>query len=142
MRDDWLFPPDPQSYAGLLFIGDPHVAASPPGYRLDHYTQAILAKLAFSLEIARAHNFLPVMLGDLFHVPRNNPNSLLVDLIELFRPCHPFVLVGNHDKHEARLTRDVSLAVIQAAQVIRLIDRPGPACSLKVGNYLVMPTEK
>ena len=138
MPEDWLFSSDPHSYAGLLFIGDPHVAASPPSYRLDHYTQAILAKLAFSLDIARDHNLLPVFLGDLFHWPRNNPNSLLVDLIELFRPCHPFILVGNHDKHEARLTRDVSLSVIQAAHVIRLIDRPGPVCSLTVGNYRVL----
>ncbi|HAY22921.1 MAG TPA: hypothetical protein DCY27_12330, partial [Desulfobacterales bacterium] len=73
MPEDWLFSSDPHSYAGLLFIGDPHVAASPPSYRLDHYTQAILAKLAFSLDIARDHNLLPVFLGDLFHWPRNNP---------------------------------------------------------------------
>jgi predicted phosphodiesterase len=138
MPEDCLFLPDPHPYAGLLFIGDPHVAASPPGYRLDNYTQAILAKLTVSLQIARDHNLLPIVLGDLFHVPRNNPNSLLVDLIELFRPCHPFVLVGNHDKHEARLTRDVSLSVIQAAQVIRLIDRSGPVCSLKVDDYRVL----
>lgn len=138
MPDDWLFPPDSRRYAGLLFIGDPHVAASPPGYRLDDYTQAILGKLAVSLEIAQEHNLLPIILGDLFHLPRNNPNSLLVALIELFRSSHPFVLVGNHDKHEARLTRDVSLAVIDAAMVIRLIDRPGPVCSLKVADCRVL----
>lgn len=138
MPDDWLFPPDPHVYSGLLFIGDPHVASSPPGYRLDHYSQAILDKLAFSLLIAQDHNFLPIILGDLFHVPRNNPNSLLVDLIELFRRCNPFVLVGNHDKYEARLTRDVSLAVIQAAQVIRLIDRQGPVCTLQISDYRVL----
>jgi hypothetical protein len=114
------------------------VAASPPGYRLDDYAQAILGKLAVSLEIAREHNFLPLILGDLFHLPRNSPNSLLVALIELFRPNHPFVLVGNHDKHEARLTRDVSLAVIEAAQVIRLIDRAGPVCSLLVAGSRVL----
>lgn len=137
MAEDWLFPPDPHSYGGLLFIGDPHVAASPPGYRLDDYTQAILEKLAVSLGIAREYNLLPIILGDLFHLPRNNPNSLLVTLIDLFRPSYPFVLVGNHDKHEARLTRDVSLAVIQAARVIRLIDRAGPVCSLQVGGRRV-----
>lgn len=138
MADDWLFPPDPHRYAGLLFIGDPHVAASPPGYRLDDYTRAILGKLAVSLEIAREHNLLPLILGDLFHLPRNNPNSLLVELIELFRAGLPFVLVGNHDKHEARLTRDVSLAVLEAAKVIRLIDRAGPVCSLQVADSRVL----
>lgn len=137
MAEDWLYPPDPHPYAGLLFIGDPHVAASPPGYRLDDYTKAILEKLAVSLDIARDHNLLPIILGDLFHLPRNNPNSLLVALIDLFRPSYPFVLVGNHDKHEARLTRDVSLAVLQAARVIRLIDRAGPACSLQIAGRQV-----
>jgi len=138
MADDRLLPPDPHQYAGLLFIGDPHVAASPPGYRLDDYTQAIMEKLAVSLEIARHHNLLPIILGDLFHLPRNNPNALLVALIELFRPSHPFVLVGNHDKHEARLTRDVSLAVLRAAGVIRLLDRAGPVCSLQVAGCRVL----
>ena len=138
MADDWLYPPDPHRYDGLLFIGDPHVAASPPGYRLDDYAQAILGKLAVSLEIAREHNLLAIILGDLFHLPRNNPNALLVALIELFRPGHPFVLVGNHDKHEARLTRDVSLAVIEAARAIRLIDRAGPVCSLQVAGSRVL----
>jgi len=138
MADDWLFPADPHPYAGLLFIGDPHVAASPPGYRLDDYTQAILAKLAVSLEMARERNLLPIILGDLFHLPRNNPNSLLVALIKLFRQSRPFVLVGNHDKHEARLTQDVSLAVIDAARVIRLIDRAGPVCSLQVAGCRVL----
>ena len=137
MADGWLFPPDPHPYAGLLFIGDPHVAASPPGFRLDDYAQAILGKLAAALDLAREHNFLPILLGDLFHLPRNNPNALLVALIELFRSSRPFVLVGNHDKHEARLTRDVSLAVIEAAQAIRLIDRAGPVCSLMVAGSRV-----
>ncbi len=137
MADDWLFPPEPHRYDGLLFIGDPHLAASPPGYRLDDYTRAILGKLAVSLEIAREDNLLPIILGDLFHLPRNNPNYLLVDLIELFGASLPFVLVGNHDKHEARLTRDVSLAVLEAAKVIRLIDRAGPVCSLRVADSRV-----
>ncbi len=137
MADGWLLPPDPHPYAGLLFIGDPHVAASPPGFRLDDYAQAILGKLAAALDLAREHNFLPIILGDLFHLPRNNPNALLVALIELFRSSRPFVLVGNHDKHEARLTRDVSLAVIEAARAIRLIDRAGPVCSLTVAGSRV-----
>ena len=83
-------------------------------------------KLAFCLELASQHTYLPIILGDLFHLPRNNPNHLLVDVMELFRPVRPWVLVGNHDKHEARLTRDVSLAVLQAAGVIKLLAEAGP----------------
>lgn len=126
------------SYNGILFIGDPHVAASPPGFRLDNYAQAILGKLAFCLDLAAADDYLPIVLGDLFHLPRNNPNHLLVELIELFRPVRPWVLVGNHDKHEARLTRDVSLAVLQAAGVILLMDKAGPVGSVKIGHDKVL----
>ncbi len=115
----------PGAYAGILFIGDPHIAASPPGFRLDDYAQTVLRKLSFCLEMAARRRCLPIILGDLFHVPRDNPNSLLVALIELFRQHVPWVLVGNHDKYEARLTRDVSLAVLDAAGVIRLLDREG-----------------
>ncbi len=129
--------PQPARYAGLLFIGDPHVAASPPGYRLDDYRQTILAKLAFCLELAGRADYLPIILGDLFHLPRNNPNHLLVDLMELFRPYRPWVLVGNHDKHEARLTRDVSLAVLDAAGVIRLLAEPGPVALVRLGQLVV-----
>lgn len=125
-------------YRGILFIGDPHITASPPGHRLDDYARTILAKLAFCLDIASEHRWLPVILGDLFHVPRNNPNHLLVDLIELFRPTKPWVLVGNHDKYEARFTRDVSLSVLHAAGVIELMDRPGAAASLKIGGKRIL----
>ncbi|MGQ9920769.1 MAG: metallophosphoesterase [Desulfobacca sp.] len=125
-------------YQGLLFIGDPHVAASPPGYRLDDYRRTILEKLAFCLDMAGRNYYLPIILGDLFHLPRNNPNHLLVDLIELFRPYQPWVLVGNHDKHEARLTRDVSLAVLAAAGVIRLLADPGPVARVQVGQHVVL----
>jgi predicted phosphodiesterase len=127
-----------QNYEGILFIGDPHIAAAPPGFRLDDYPQTVLRKLAFCLQLAAERRSLPIILGDLFHVPRDNPNALLVALIEMFRPQLPWVLVGNHDKHEARLTRDVSLAVLDAAGVIRLLEREGPVASLKVGAKSVL----
>jgi hypothetical protein len=124
--------PRSPEYNGLLFIGDPHLAASPPGFRIDDYCRTILGKLAFCLDLAAHHTYLPIILGDLFHLPRNNPNHLLVDVMELFRPVTPWVLVGNHDKHEARLTRDVSLAVLQAAGVIKLLAEAGPVGEVRV----------
>ncbi len=138
MSEAPLFQPWPESYDGLLFIGDPHVAASPPGYRVDAYQQTILGKLTFCLDLAARERCLPIILGDLFHLPRNNPNHLLVDLMELFRPFTPWVLVGNHDKHEARLTKDVSLAVLQAAGVIRLLAEPGPVAAVRIGQQRVL----
>lgn len=127
-----------EGYSGILFIGDPHIAASPPGFRLDEYCETVLQKLSFCLRVAAERSCLPIILGDLFHVPRDNPNSLLVALMELFREQVPWVLVGNHDKHEARLTRDVSLAVLDAAGVIRLIESEGPVASLNIGGKRVL----
>jgi DNA repair exonuclease SbcCD nuclease subunit len=105
---------------------------------MDDYTEAVLNKLKFCLELASSRNLLPVILGDLFHVPRSNPNHLLVDLIEMFQPVRPWVLVGNHDKYESRLTRDVSLSVLGAAGVIRLIGESGAVASVEIGECRVL----
>lgn len=135
---NFLREPDVQRYKGIVFIGDPHAAAYPPGHRLDDYAKTIIAKLTFCMKVAREREGLPIILGDLFHVPRNNPNYLLVDLIDIFRQARPWVLVGNHDKHEARLTRDVSLSVLDAAGVIRLLSSPGPVASLSIQGSRVL----
>ncbi|MHC1713917.1 MAG: metallophosphoesterase [Solidesulfovibrio sp.] len=110
---------------GLLLIPDPHVAATPPMQRLESYMGDVLAKLAACLDYAAQGNLVPVVLGDLFHWPRENSNTLMVALIELFRPHHPYVLVGNHDKYQARFTADTSLAVLRAAGVAEVLDEPG-----------------
>lgn len=110
---------------GLFLIADPHVAANPPGQRLYTYCRDILDKLEACLKKAVELDMVPVFLGDLFHWPRENPNVLLVDLIDLFRAYKPFVLVGNHDKYQARFTSDVSLAVLDVAGVLRLMNEPG-----------------
>ncbi|CAM2058150.1 Metallophos_2 domain-containing protein [Desulfovibrionales bacterium] len=110
---------------GLLFIADPHMAGTPPGQRLAGYTEQVLTKLTAALEHARVRQFVPVIVGDLFHWPRENPNSLLVALIELLRPYRPWVLVGNHDKYLTRYTPDVSLAVLEAAGAVRVMAKPG-----------------
>ena len=125
--------------AGLLIIGDPHLADTPPGQRLPGFREQILAKIAAALKVARERDLVPVVLGDLFHWPRENSNTLLVALIELFAESRPFVLVGNHDKYQARLTRDVSLSVLEAAGVVRVMAEPGPQFLLKTpaGTALV-----
>jgi len=111
---------------GVLVIPDPHVAATPPGHRLEGYTDQVMDKLAYCLDHAAENDLIPLFLGDLFHWPRENPNTLLVRLIDLFRPHKPYTLVGNHDKYQARFTADTSLAVLAAAGVVRLLDEPGP----------------
>lgn len=119
---------------GLLLVPDPHIAATPPGQRVPGYQEHILDKLRFCLDTAASERLVPVILGDLFHWPRDNPNSLLVALIGLFAPHRPFVLVGNHDKYQARLTDDCSVAVLKAAGAVRLIDEPGPVFRLAWGG--------
>ena len=122
---------DTGEYAGVLFIGDFHIAASPPGFRLDDYARTVLEKLSFCLETAARRRCLPFFWATFFMCPRDNPNFILVALIELLREHVPWVVVGNHDKYEARLTRDVSLAVLDAAGAVRLIDRDGPVASVE-----------
>jgi hypothetical protein len=127
---------------GLFFVADPHVADVPPGQRLPGYREQVLDKLAACLEEASRREMPLVLLGDLFHWPRDNSNTLLVSLMELFRPHQPFVLVGNHDKYQARWTRDVSLAVLREAGVVRLMHEPGPQFVLESpqGRVLVGAT--
>ena len=111
---------------GLLLIGDPHIADTPPGQRLHGYREQILDKLRSALAMARERDLAPVFLGDLFHWPRDNSNELLVELITLLRPHRPWVLVGNHDKYQARFTNDVSMAVLNEAGAVRLMAEAGP----------------
>lgn len=120
---------------GLFFIADPHFAATPPGQRLPGYYEQVLEKVSLSLDKAREMEMMPYFLGDLFNWPRENPNSLVVELISLLRPHKPFVLVGNHDKYQARLTTDTSIAVLQAAGALRLVDSDGPVFILDVDGH-------
>ncbi|MBU1248334.1 MAG: metallophosphoesterase [Proteobacteria bacterium] len=127
---------------GLFLIGDPHVADSSPGQRLPGYCEQIMGKLRACLDRAEETGMVPVILGDLFHWPRDNSNSLIVELIELFRKVRPWVLVGNHDKYQARLTTDVSMAVLVSAGVVRLMQTAGPQFELQTpeGSVLICAT--
>lgn len=130
---------DPVTANGLFLVADPHLADTPPGQRMPGYREQVLDKLAACLDRAGELGMAPVILGDLFHWPRDNSNKLLVALIDLLGRHRPFVLVGNHDKYQARLTRDVSLAVLQAAGTVRLMDEPGPqfVLSTPTGDALI-----
>ncbi len=113
--------------SGLLFVADPHLAGSAPGQRLPDYPRQVLDKVGICLDMARDMNLLPVFLGDMFHWPRENPNWLLVEMMNLFRALRPYALIGNHDKYQARLTDDCSISVLESAGVLRLLKDSGPA---------------
>jgi predicted phosphodiesterase len=122
---------------GLFFIADPHLADVPPGQRLDGYLEQIMSKLEACLDRARELGMVPVLLGDLFHRPRDNSNRMLVELIRLFGPRtgpdRVWALVGNHDKYQSRFTEDVTIAVLEAAGVLSLMKEDGPQFSLETG---------
>lgn len=128
---------------GLFLVADPHLADHPPGQRLQGYLEQIMSKLAACLDRADELSLAPVILGDLFHWPRDNSNRMLVDLIRLFGPRtgdrRVRVLVGNHDKYQSRFTDDVSLAVLETAGAVTLMKEYGPQFVLETpeGEALV-----
>lgn len=129
--------------SGLLFIADPHLADVSPGQRLEGYLDQIMSKIKACLDHADEQDLAVVILGDLFHWPRDNSNKMLVDLISLFgsRTGEDKIwsLVGNHDKYQSRFTDDVSMAVLEAAGVLNVMKNDGPQFVLetKEGRVLV-----
>jgi DNA repair exonuclease SbcCD nuclease subunit len=126
-----------REYGGLLCIGDPHVASRVPGFRKDDYPQAILAKLTWALHYAAEQGLLPVILGDLFHWPRDNTNRLLVRLLELFEGT-VLGITGNHDCKGNELEADDALSVLWAAGRLRLLERSGPWCGCMGGRAVIV----
>lgn len=131
---------------GILFMTDPHLALNPVQDRLPGFFGQVLAKIEAGLALARERDLVPVILGDLFDLPRNNPKSLLKDLAAVLEPHKPWVLAGNHDidKESMVLDPENCLARLHQAGVLRAMDRPGPWFQLRVqgrdslsGPYLV-----
>ena len=127
---------------GLFFIADPHLADTPPGQRLDGYLDQIMTKLEACLSRAEELGMVPVILGDLFHWPRDNSNKMLVELIRLFG-AHTgdngvWAVVGNHDKYQSRFTEDVTIAVLETAGVLKLMKDAGPQFILDTGSDRVL----
>ncbi len=124
---------------GLFLIGDPHLADTPPGQRLDGYLDQIMVKLKACLDRADELGMVTVLLGDLFHKPRDNSNKMLVDLIRLFGSYeNVWAVVGNHDKYQSRLTDDVSIAVLETAGVISPMKEAGPQFVLETKEGAVL----
>ncbi len=110
---------------GLLFIGDPHLASRPPGFRKDDYPATILEKLRWCLSYAKENSLRPIFLGDLFDFPRDNANWLLVRLLPLLDD-NTLAIYGNHDCKENTLDENDSLSILVHANKIRLLDEQHP----------------
>jgi hypothetical protein len=128
IRFDGEWSPEPLHYAGVVFIGDPHIEARQPGFRKDNYPEAILRKLEWVFGYARTGRLLPIFLGDLFERPRDNPNRLINRMLDLFNEQLSFTIFGNHDCSEPQLTEDDSLAILLKGSRLRLLGE-GPFAS-------------
>jgi len=112
-------------YAGVLLIGDPHLESRTPGFRKDDYPNVVLEKLRWCLGYATEHRLLPAILGDLFDKPRDNPNWLLVRLLDMLHG-EVIGLYGNHDCAEPELSDNDSLSVLVQAGRLRLVSGDAP----------------
>jgi len=118
-------PPLASEYSGLLLIGDPHLESRTPGFRKDDYPNVVLEKLGWCLNYAAENRLLPALLGDLFDKPRDNPNWLLVRLLDLFH-SELIGLYGNHDCAEPELSDNDSLSILVQSGRLRLVSGETP----------------
>jgi DNA repair exonuclease SbcCD nuclease subunit len=108
-------------YTGLLFIGDPHLEGRIPGFRKDDFPTVILDKIAWCLHYAASHRLLPILLGDLFDKPRENPNWIIDKLLNILQG-EILTIYGNHDVHyDPQLTSHDTLNLLVSAGRLRLL---------------------
>jgi DNA repair exonuclease SbcCD nuclease subunit len=110
-------------FSGLLFIGDPHIEGRTPGFRRDNYPETILAKLKWCIEYCEQQQLQPILLGDIFDKPRDNPNWLISRMLDIFDGrCVPSIF-GNHDCANPHLDENDSLTLLEKAGAVRLLDQ-------------------
>lgn len=129
---------DRNVYSGVLVIGDPHLEGRQPGFRKDDYPEVILKKLEWCLGYARDEKLLPIILGDLFDKPRDNPNWMIGRLLEIFKD-EVLGIYGNHDVHyQPELTEHDSLQLLVSAGRLRLVSEQSPWTGLMNGRPVVI----
>lgn len=126
------------NYQGVLFIGDPHLEGRQPEFRKDDYPNIILNKLRWCLDYAARERLLPAILGDLFDKPRDNPNWMIVALLEMFEPHEVIGIYGNHDCANPELDRNDSMSVLLKAGRIRMVDTVSPWIGRMNGRSVVI----
>ena len=85
--------------AGILLVGDPHLASRRPGRRRDaDFVATSVGKLRAAIEIANARRLVPVILGDIVDLGDANEMRLLVGMTRTLRSAWtvPFYNRGNH----------------------------------------------
>ena len=112
-------------FNGLLFIGDPHLEARVPGFRRDDYPQVALEKFRWSLRYAYDQGLQPILLGDLFQLPQDNPNWLMTEIIEAIQEPLP-AIYGNHDVRENSLKPNDSINILFSSGRLRMLSANHP----------------
>jgi len=122
---------------GLLFIGDPHLEARIPGFRKDDYPQVALQKFRWCLQFARQHQLQPILLGDLFQLPQDNPNWLVSSIIESIDEPLP-AIYGNHDVRENSLKPNDSIHILFAGGHLQRLSEDTPWIGTVGGTRVVV----
>lgn len=122
---------------GLMFIGDPHLEARTPGFRRDEYPEVALKKLKWCLQFAKEHKLQPILLGDLFQLPQDNPNWLVSAIIELLDEPLP-AIYGNHDVRENFLKSNDSIHILFAGGHLQLLSAENPWRGIISGTKVVV----
>ena len=131
--------PEPDSgYRGLLVIGDPHLEGRQPGFRKDDFPRVILGKLRWCIEYALGERLLPILLGDLFDKPRDNPTWMLGELIDLLSRIECIGVYGNHDCADPLLGPHDSLSLLIKAGCVTLVDHDLPWRGVMNGRDVVI----
>ncbi len=115
-----------KQYNGILFIGDPHIEGRNPDFRSDDYPNAILKKLRWCLNHCEKNSLLPVLLGDLFDKPRDNPTWIIGELIEMLKGKGIVSIYGNHDCADPVLNENDSLSLLIKSGCLRLVSADAP----------------
>ena len=111
---------------GFLFIGDPHVQGRAPDFRCDDYPNVIIEKIEWCLDYCDREGLLPILLGDLFDKPRDNPTWMLARLIEVLLGREVICIYGNHDCAEPELTEHDSLTILLKSGCLNLVSQSSP----------------
>ena len=114
------------SFDGVLFIGDPHIEGRNPDFRSDNYPIAILKKLRWCLRYCEQNSLVPVVLGDLFDKPRDNPTWIIGELIEMMKGKGIIGIYGNHDCADPVLNENDSLTLLIKSGCLRLVSENSP----------------
>ena len=124
--------------AGFLFIGDPHVQGRSPDFRCDDYPNTIVDKLEWCTQYCDREGLLPILLGDLFDKPRDNPTWMLARLIEVLLGREVICIYGNHDCAQPELTEHDSLTLLLKSGCLRLVSESNPWVGKIAGRQVLI----